>query len=229
LQVFEHDHEQEQDSNGPFPMKWAEITLRCPPASVDAVTALLTSLGCGGTVTQDQSPVEASSQGYASSSVGHIITSSHHHIISVLGYLPVDDRLEPTLAELKERLRELPRFGLPVDEEIRLRTVQDQDWESAWKAYFKPLRVGRRFVVKPSWEAYTPRPDDLVLELDPGMAFGTGAHPTTQLCLEALEGKVQPGERVLDFGTGSGILAIATARLGATVVGVRQHPGGRHP
>src|SRR2546422_789169 len=99
------------------------------------------------------------------------------------------------------------------------------DWASAWKAYFKPLRVGRRFVVKPSWEAYAPRPDDRVLELDPGMAFGTGAHPTTQLCLEALEETVQPGERVLDFGTGSGILAIAAARLGAgTVFGLDIDP-----
>src|SRR6476659_6012208 len=100
-------------------MKWAEITLRCAPASVDAVTALLTTLGCGGTVTQDQSPIEASGEGQASSPVGQVIT--------VLGSLPVDDRLEPALQELKERLRDLPRFGLPVDEEIRLRTVQDQD------------------------------------------------------------------------------------------------------
>jgi ribosomal protein L11 methyltransferase len=205
-------------------MKWAEITLRCAPASVDAVTALLTTLGCGGTVVREESNAVTESELRAADSDDHVITSSHHHIISVLGYLPVDDRLEAALAELKERLRELPRFDLPVDEEIRLRTVQDQDWESAWKAYFKPLRVGRRFVVKPSWEAYAPRPDDLVLELDPGMAFGTGAHPTTQLCLEALEEAVQPGERVLDFGTGSGILAVAAARLGATVVGVDNDP-----
>ena len=108
---------------------------------------------------------------------------------------------------------------------MTLRTVQDQDWESAWKQFFKPLRVGRRLVVKPSWEEYAPRPDDLVLELDPGMAFGTGAHPTTQLCLEVLEDVVRPGERVLDFGTGSGILALAAARLGAgPVVGLDIDP-----
>jgi ribosomal protein L11 methyltransferase len=197
-------------------MKWAEITLRCAPASVDAVTALLTTLGCGGAAIQDSGDNQGTPV--------HSVTPSPDHPIRVIGYLPVDDRLEATLGELKERLRELPRFGLPVDEEISLRTVQDQDWESAWKAYFKPLRVGRRFVVKPSWEAYAPRPDDLVLELDPGMAFGTGAHPTTQLCLEALEETVRPGERVLDFGTGSGILAVAAARLGATVVGVDNDP-----
>jgi ribosomal protein L11 methyltransferase len=141
-----------------------------------------------------------------------------HQPYRVLGYLPVDDRLEGSLAELRARLRELPRLGLVVEDGLTLRTVQDQDWESAWTHYFKPLRVGRRLVVKPSWEEYAARPGDLVLELDPGMAFGTGAHPTTQLCLEALEDVLRPGQRVLDFGTGSGILALAAARLGAAAV-----------
>src|SRR4051794_40199498 len=100
-------------------MKWAEITLRCAPTSVDAVTALLTTLGCGGTVTRDDSPVKEESKQQSSSPVDQVIRSSGHQVINVLGYLPVDDRLEPTLAELKQRLRELPRFGLPVDEEIR--------------------------------------------------------------------------------------------------------------
>lgn len=202
-------------------MKWAEITVHCSPDSIDAVSAALSAVGCGGASIQDgaqESPGEAAETRLQPAG------NKDRGSARVTGYLPVDDRLETRLQELRERLREFPRYGLAVEEGMTLRTVQDQDWESAWKAYFKPLRVGRRFVVKPSWEEYAPRPEDRVLELDPGMAFGTGAHPTTQLCLEALEAVVQPGERVLDFGTGSGILALAAARLGASVVGLDTDP-----
>jgi ribosomal protein L11 methyltransferase len=202
-------------------VKWAEITIRCSPDSTDAVSAALTDVGCGGTAIRDGGP---DNSGEAAETRLPAAGGIPHGQASVTGYLPVDDRLEGRLQELRERLGDLPRFGLPVEEGITLRTVQDQDWESAWKAYFKPLHVGRRFVVKPTWEEYAARPGDLVLELDPGMAFGTGAHPTTQLCLEALEDVVQSGERVLDFGTGSGILALAAARLGATVIGLDIDP-----
>lgn len=211
-------------------MKWAEIEIRCAPASVDAVSAALTAIGCGGTAIQDEARPEGNGGPQAVSDLrslphsppaARVPAPSPPHPSTpsrVLGYLPVDDRLEGSLAELRQRLADMPALGLEVDDGLTLRTVQDQDWESAWKQFFKPLRVGRRLVVKPSWEEYAPRPDDLVLALDPGMAFGTGAHPTTQLCLEALEDVVRPGERVLDFGTGSGILAIASARLGAAEV-----------
>jgi ribosomal protein L11 methyltransferase len=208
--------------NGPrSPVKWAEITIRCAPTSTDAVSSVLTAVGCGGTATLDDGAVGTldTADTIPLKPLPHASAPAR-----VTGYLPVDDRLEGRLEELRERLGELPRHGLAVEEGITLRTVQDQDWETAWKAYFKPLRVGRRFVVKPTWEEYAPRHDDLVLELDPGMAFGTGAHPTTQLCLEALEEVVRPGEHVLDFGTGSGILALAAARLGARVIGLDIDP-----
>jgi len=98
---------------------------------------------------------------------------------------------------------------------IEVLTVQDEDWASNWKAYYHPARVGRRLVIKPSWESYTPQGEDLIIELDPGMAFGTGTHITTRQCLEMMEISLIPGQRVLDIGTGSGILAIAAAKLGA--------------
>jgi ribosomal protein L11 methyltransferase len=199
-------------------VKWAEIEVRCSPNSVDAVSELFTAAGCGGTAIRDDCGFPISESGLEDATAVNPQSKIKNSTSHVLGYLPVDDRLEGSLATLRERLRELPGFGLPVEDGLTLRTVQDQDWESAWKEFFKPLRVGRRLVVKPSWEEYDPRPDDLVVELDPGMAFGTGAHPTTQLCLEALEELVQPGARILDFGTGSGILSIAAARLGAAAV-----------
>ncbi len=102
--------------------------------------------------------------------------------------------------------------------ELRIRLLTETDWAEAWKAGYDVLRIGRRLVIRPGWRDYTPQPGDLVIELDPGMAFGSGLHPTTRLCLEALENHLRPGQAVLDVGTGSGILAIAAARLGASHV-----------
>jgi ribosomal protein L11 methyltransferase len=102
--------------------------------------------------------------------------------------------------------------------EPRIRFLSETDWAEAWKTHYDVLRVGRRLVIKPSWRDYDPLPDDLVIELDPGMAFGSGLHPTTRLCLGAMEDFLRPGSSVLDVGTGSGILAVAAARLGASHV-----------
>jgi ribosomal protein L11 methyltransferase len=125
---------------------------------------------------------------------------------AVTGYLPVDERLEGTLRTLKAALD---------GGDITIRFVAEEDWAHAWKQYFKPQRIGQRLVIKPSWEAYAPEPADLVIEMDPGMAFGTGLHATTRLCLQGLEARVTPGVRVADVGTGSGILAVAAILLGA--------------
>ena len=141
--------------------------------------------------------------------------------VDVLGYLPVDDRLEGRLTGIRDRVRRLPDFGLELGSgAIDVKWVQDEQWATAWKAFFKPLKVGR-IVICPSWERYEAGEGELMVDIDPGMAFGTGNHPTTQLCLLALQDFISGGETVLDVGTGSGILAIAAARLGAwQVVGL---------
>jgi ribosomal protein L11 methyltransferase len=105
--------------------------------------------------------------------------------------------------------------GLP---EPRLQTVGESDWAESWKENFHVVRLGKRFVIKPSWRDYTPAPDDLVLELDPGLAFGSGLHPTTRLCLEIFEDIDWQGQALFDVGTGSGILALAALKLGAKAV-----------
>lgn len=125
----------------------------------------------------------------------------------------VDSR--PALAALRRDLRSL---GDDLIRPLRSRAVADADWAEAWKRHFPVLRVGRHLVVRPSWRRHLRRRDDIVIELDPGMAFGTGQHATTRLCLEALEERLTPGATVLDVGTGSGILAVAAALLGATRV-----------
>jgi len=102
--------------------------------------------------------------------------------------------------------------------EPQVRVIREEDWANAWKQFYKPLRVGERVVLKPSWEAFEARPDDIIIELDPGMAFGTGLHPSTRLCVRALERLVQPGQTVLDVGAGSGVLSIVAAKLGATAI-----------
>ncbi|HIC93869.1 MAG TPA: 50S ribosomal protein L11 methyltransferase, partial [Anaerolineae bacterium] len=134
-------------------------------------------------------------------------------VVTVRTYLPISREGLETRRRLEEGLWHLSQiYPLPPP---RFRQLTEEDWASAWKKHYRVLRAGRRLVIKPSWQEYTPRPEDVVIELDPGMAFGTGVHPTTRMCLAALEDHLRPGMRVLDLGTGSGILAIAAAKLGA--------------
>jgi ribosomal protein L11 methyltransferase len=130
-------------------------------------------------------------------------------------YLPVEEG-EARLEELKDALWRL-RLILPMPEPT-VREMSEADWATAWQRDYHTLRIGRRLVIVPAWEDYTPQPDDLIIRLEPGMAFGTGLHPTTRLCARALEDYVEPGQRVLDVGAGSAILAIAAVRLGAVEV-----------
>ena len=141
--------------------------------------------------------------------------------VTVKIYVPEDEDTPALRRRLEETLYHLGRlYPLPPP---AFRRLEEEDWANAWKAHYKPFRVGNRICIRPSWlsGAAAPasgRPGDVVLTLDPGMAFGTGLHPTTQMCLQALEEIVRPGQRVLDVGTGSGILAIAAARLGANSI-----------
>jgi ribosomal protein L11 methyltransferase len=127
----------------------------------------------------------------------------------------VSDRSSERVWAVRQELGSLPA-GTSLD--ITMRKVREEDWADAWKEHFHVERVGRRIVIRPTWRPYTPAPDDVVIDLDPGMAFGTGQHPTTRMCLAALERVVRPGARVVDVGAGSGILAIAAAKLGAASV-----------
>ena len=139
--------------------------------------------------------------------------------VIVRGYLPMDDTLEERRTKVEQALFYL-NMVRPIPQPS-YREVAQSDWANSWKASFKPLRIGQRVLIRPSWiDAHEAgaQPDDIVLALDPGMAFGTGLHPTTQLCAMALEERVQPGWRVFDVGHGSGVLSILAAKLGAADV-----------
>ena len=137
----------------------------------------------------------------------------------VIVYLPKNAQGAQTLAAVSSMVRTLKSAdsqGRMGRLEISCENLLEEDWENNWKQYYKPLRVGRRLVVVPSWEDYEKQADDIILRLDPGMAFGTGTHATTRLCMELLEQSITPGCTVLDVGCGSGILAVCSVLLGAS-------------
>ncbi len=173
-------------------MIWEEVTIRVHHPGLEAAAELLMDAGAEGVVFDQADGLEV-----------------------VRGYLPQDADLDARIGRLQKGLDRLPVIFPGLRVRLSRNRVDDASWKDRWKEFFHPLRVGRRIVIAPTWEEPDPRPGDLVLRLDPEMAFGTGSHPTTAGCLEELEEWVRPGIRVADVGCGSGILAIGAALLGA--------------
>jgi len=201
---------------------WLELSVEAGVEAVEAVSEILGRAAPGGTSVEPA--FELVDEG-----LGARVDTSRP--ATVRAYLPARDRAaaDRAVAEVATALGHLQAFGLRPIGELRTRVVHEADWAEAWKAYFPVMRVGQRLVIRPTWRRHRAKPGDVVLALDPGMAFGTGLHPTTRLCLATLEAAADRGElagaRVLDVGCGSGILAIAAAKLGAaSVLGVDTDP-----
>ena len=191
---------------------WLEISVAADIEAVEAVAEILGRSAPAGTSVEPA--FELTDEG-----LGARVDPSRPAIVRA--YLPAGDGVAAArlAAEASEALGHLQAFGLRPIGELTTRLVHEVDWAEAWKAHFPVLRVGRRLVIRPTWRRHRRSPDDVVLALDPGMAFGTGLHPTTRLCLAGVEALADrgllDGARVLDVGCGSGILAIAAVKLGA--------------
>ena len=187
---------------------WVRVTVTCPSAAGDAITASMLPISPNGVVVDEDDAQ-----------------------IRITGYM--GPYLSPeSSADAVRRVRALaavPENLLGGHARIETEVVPEEDWLEVFRAYHKPVRIGR-IVIKPTWEPWpsphlTPRTDDIIIEIDPGLAFGTGQHPTTCICLREMQDRLRPGARVLDFGCGSGILSITAAKLGAgEVLGIDCDP-----
>lgn len=204
-------------------MRYLEVAIRCRREAADAVANRIAELTGGGYAVDD--PLDVVEHLERGSWDLTDLVPGDPAWVTVKGWLAEAGDVEQARFRLEEGLEEVRALGLGEIQPPVYAWVQEEDWANAWKAYFKPTRVGDRLVVIPSWETYDLAEGDLPLYLDPGMAFGTGTHATTSLCLRWLDKLVQPGSRVLDVGTGSGILGIAAVRLGAgEVVAIDNDP-----
>ena len=187
--------------------RWIEISLRADGESAEAIADVLARYGHQGvSIEQMGIPADAWDE----------TEVPPPRQLMLRAYFPDDDQLETKKQKLEAALGHM-RLMYPMPSPV-YRALDAEDWAEAWKAHYQPMRIGRRLLIRPLWIDVTLAPGDIEIALDPGMAFGTGAHPTTQLCLEALERLMEPAQDVFDLGAGSGILAIAAAKLGARKV-----------
>jgi len=203
-------------------MDWIEVTVRTNSHGADMVSELLMGHGSKGTSIEDRLDGQAQSEGPGKWDIlDPAILEAMDEDVLVRGYLFADAGSFERLAALKSALAALTADVIGFDAgplTVSTENVRDEDWAESWKQYYKPFRVGERLVIKLVWEAFAQKPEDILLEIDPGPAFGNGTHETTAMCLALLEQTIRPGDAVLDVGTGSGILALAAAKLGASQV-----------
>ena len=202
-------------------MDWVELTIHTTTMGADIVSEALMNEGATGTMVEDRAdiPDPDKPNGYWEIIDPNLVNTLPEDVL-VHAWFEPDEKFADRLGALNSRLTELKAADLGIDLgslEINTVNVHDEDWSEVWKKFYKPFRAGKRLGVKPTWELYDAKENDLVMEIDPGMAFGSGTHETTGMCLELLEDVMlkQPVETVIDVGTGSGILAIGAAMLGA--------------
>ena len=204
-------------------MNWVEISIKTTTEAVEAVSNILYDAGVAGVSIEDPKDILAleKSETFWDYVDESLLTAAFEGAI-VKAYLPQSADLIDKIELIKQSVAILPQHGLDIGlGEITTIEVNEDDWSSSWKQYYKPTKIGERVVVKPTWEEYEASPEDIIIELDPGMAFGTGTHETTIMCARQLEEYVRDDSSVFDIGCGSGILSIIAAKLGAKkVIGV---------
>lgn len=204
-------------------MNWIEVSIFTTSQAIERISDFLYELGITGLIIEDTSDIIEFLENNDKSwdYVDEDLIKKQNDEPCIKFYVSDDIQGKEKLALVTNGINELKKLNHEIDLgrlEIKLTNVSEADWANNWKKYYKPLKIGERIVIKPSWEEYKANKEDLVIDMDPGMAFGTGTHETTYMCIELLQKYIKPNDIVFDIGCGSGILSIASAVLGAKKV-----------
>ncbi|WP_339063749.1 50S ribosomal protein L11 methyltransferase [Tepidibacillus marianensis] len=200
-------------------MKWSEITIHTTQEAIESVANVLHEAGAGGVIIEDPEVLDRDWE----SPFGEVYQLSPEDFpeegVYVKAYFPLNSYLMETVEQIKLAINNLLTYDINIGAgKVSISEVNEEDWASGWKKYYKPVQVSDKIVITPTWEEVEERSDQHVIELDPGMAFGTGTHPTTVMSIQALEKVIEGNEEVIDVGCGTGVLSIAAAKLGAKKV-----------
>ena len=186
-------------------MIWTQLKVTCKVTELDTVTAVMSVLDPS-IMIEDYSDIETGLKTVYGDLIDESILNSDKTIAACSIYVPEDKNINEYVSYIRTNLK-----NSGIDPVIELLGTDEEEWSTAWKKYYKPTPIGHRMVVVPSWETYEPKENEIVIDMDPGMAFGTGTHETTRLCAELLEEYISEGDYLLDVGSGSGFLAICAS------------------
>ena len=206
---------------------WIEVRVITKSEALEPISGIFYSLDCKGVAIEDPEDILGREQGPLTWDFADINVLEHKGKFAVVkGYFSEEDNIDELVKYIKEKVKEIKDMGFDIGlGTVEAEKMHEEDWANNWKKYYKPVKVGEKIVIRPIWEEYEKKDDEIVISLDPGMAFGTGEHETTRMCIKALEKYVKSDSTVFDIGCGSGILSIAAAKLGAKMaVGVDLDP-----
>jgi ribosomal protein L11 methyltransferase len=197
-------------------MIWYEITLHSTEEAMEMVSNFFHEHGAGGVSIEESGNLNRARDTSFGQWYDLPLNDIPEGEAIIQAYYPETENIEHIRGLLERFIEQIRDYSIDVGKaHISVKIVDEEDWANAWKQYFKPVAISDRITIKPTWEDYESKPGEIVIDLDPGMAFGTGTHATTALCLQTLEQFIQPGMDVIDIGTGSGILAVGAIKLGA--------------
>ncbi|WP_249871053.1 50S ribosomal protein L11 methyltransferase [Oceanobacillus saliphilus] len=201
-------------------MKWSEICIHTTNEAIEPISNILHETGASGLVIEDPLDLVKVRENVFGEIYDLDPNEYPEEGVRIKAYLPINSFLGETVEEIKQAINNLLIYDIDLGRnQVSLSEINEEEWATAWKKYYKPVKISKKITITPTWEDYSPvSSDEIIIELDPGMAFGTGTHPTTVLSIQALEEYLTDDDLVIDVGCGSGVLSIAAARLGAKKV-----------